>query len=125
MAPTVSNIVVGLATDNTVKAGLYGTVEGSCTELGLTEGGIEISNVREYFERKADQYIGVLGVDKISERPTVKFAIAEATLDNEREVIKELQVLKAKHKPKPTWIEKLMGYDILNITIRDKKRGYK
>ncbi len=84
MAPTVSNIVVGLQTDNTVKLGTYGTVEGSCTELGLTEGGIEIANAREYYERKADQYIGVVGVDKISERMTIKFSIAEATLDNLR-----------------------------------------
>jgi hypothetical protein len=84
MAPTVSNIVVGMQTANTVKVGTYGTVEGSCTELGFTEGGIEITNVREYFEKKADQYIGVLGVVKTSERPTVKFSIAEATLDNMR-----------------------------------------
>lgn len=82
--PTPGNITVGLQTSNAVKVGTYGTVEGSCTELGLTEGGIEITNVREYFERKADQYIGVLGVDKIGERPTVKFSIAEPTLDNLR-----------------------------------------
>jgi len=82
--PTASNITVGLQTSNTVKVGTYGTAEGSCTELGLTEGGIEISNAREYFERKADQYIGVLGADKVSERMTVKFSIAEATLDNLR-----------------------------------------
>ena len=84
MAPTASNIVVGLQTDNTVKVGVYGTAEGACTELGLTEGGIAIDNVREYFEKKADQYIGTLGVVKTSERPTVKFSIAEATLDNQR-----------------------------------------
>ena len=84
MAPTVSNIVVGLQTNNTVKVGPYGTVEGSCNEMGLTEGGIEFTNVIEKFERKADQYIGTLGVDKISERPTVKFSIAEPTLENLR-----------------------------------------
>lgn len=82
MAPTVTNMIVGLQTNNTVKVGVYGTVEGSCDELGLTEGGIEIMNAREYFERKADQYIGVLDVDKISERMTVKFSIAESTLEN-------------------------------------------
>lgn len=82
--PTVSNMVVGLQTANTVKVGPYGTVEGSCDEMGLTEGGIEITNVQEYFERKADQYIGTLGVDKISERMTVKFSIAEITLENLR-----------------------------------------
>ena len=53
MAPTVSNITVGLQTDNTVKLGLYGTAEGSCTELGFTEGGIEISNARELFNKTA------------------------------------------------------------------------
>ena len=84
MAPTVDNIVVGLQTVNTVKVGVYGTAEGACTELGFTEGGIEITNAREYFEKKADQYIGTLGVVKTSERPTVKLSIAEATLDNMR-----------------------------------------
>lgn len=84
MAPTADNITVGLQTENTVKVGTYGTAEASCTELGLTEGGVEISITREYYERQADQYIGVLGVDKIKERPTVKFSVAEATLDNLR-----------------------------------------
>jgi len=84
MGPTADNIVVGLQTNNTVKVGVYGTAEGACTELGLTEGGIEITNPREYYERTADQYIGILGVDKIKERPTVKFSVAEATLDNLR-----------------------------------------
>jgi hypothetical protein len=84
MAPTSDNIVVGLQTNNTVKVGVYGTVEGSCTELGLTEGGVEITGAREYYERMADQYIGVLGVDKTKERLTVKFSVAEATLDNLR-----------------------------------------
>ena len=84
MAPTVDTIVVGLQTVNTVKVGVYGTAEGACTELGFTEGGIEITNAREYFEKKADQYIGTLGVVKTSERPTVKLSIAEATLDNMR-----------------------------------------
>ena len=84
MAPTVDNLVVGLQTNNTVKLGPYGTVEASCTELGFTEGGIEFTNAKEIFEQTADQYIGVLGVKKIKERPTVKFAISEATLDNMR-----------------------------------------
>ena len=84
MAPTAGNIVVGMQTNNTVKVGVYGTAEGACTELGFTEGGIELSNPREYYEKKADQYIGTLGVVKTSERPTVKFSIAEATLDNMR-----------------------------------------
>jgi len=82
MAPTVSNMVVGLQTDNTVKLGAYGTAEAGCTELGLTDGGIEITNARDYFEKKADQYIGTVGVVKTGERMTVKFAVAEATLDN-------------------------------------------
>lgn len=82
MAPTITNLIVGLQTNNTVKVGTYGTVEGSCDELGLTEGGIEVANAREYYERKADQYMNVLDVDKISERMTVKFSVAESTLEN-------------------------------------------
>lgn len=84
MSGTVTNMVCGVQTENTVKVGVYGTVEGSCTELGLSDGGFEITNAREYLEKKADQYIGVLDVVKIGERPTVKFSIAESTLDNMR-----------------------------------------
>lgn len=83
MAITQGNIIVGLG-DATVKIGTYGTVEGSATDIGATEGGVELVIDREYYEKMCDQALGVLELIKTLERCTLKFSMAEATLDNLR-----------------------------------------
>lgn len=79
---TQGNVVVGVGGDGFVKIGPYGTAEGSCDDLGYTEGGAEIQVAREYFEKTVDQEIGVLEVFKIAERATLKVTLAEVTLAN-------------------------------------------
>jgi len=78
---TQANVIVGLGAA-TVKIGTYGTVEGSADDLGYTEGGVEISVAREYYEKTVDQEIGVLELIKTAERPTMKVVLAETTLAN-------------------------------------------
>lgn len=79
MSITQTNIVLGAGT---LKIGTYGTAEGSCTDVGATEGGVELSIPREYVEKTCDQEIGVLDVIKVSEKCTLKVKLAEATLAN-------------------------------------------
>jgi len=81
MAITQGNIVVGLG-DGTVKIGAYGAVEGSCTDVGATEGGVELSMPREYYEKMCDQITGVADIIKTSEKCSIKFTLAESSLEN-------------------------------------------
>ena len=83
MTYTQGNVLVGLGA-GTILIGPYGTAEGSCTDIGATDGGLSIEVPREYFEKMVDQAIGVLELIKISERLTLKFNMAETTLDNLR-----------------------------------------
>lgn len=78
---TQANVVVGLG-DGTIKIGTYGTAEGSADDLGFTEGGVELTVEREYFEKIVDQEIGPLEAFKTAERATLKVTLAEATLAN-------------------------------------------
>ena len=79
MPPVVANLIVGPAT---LKVGTYGQAEGSALDVGALEGGVTIENAREYYERKADPWLGVVGIDKIGEKMILKCALAEPTLDN-------------------------------------------
>jgi hypothetical protein len=81
MGVTQGNIVVGLG-EGTVKLGAYGAVEGSCVDVGATEGGVEISMPREYYEKMCDQTLGVIDFVKTSEKCTIKVSLAESTLAN-------------------------------------------
>ena len=78
---TQGNVVVGVG-DGFVKIGHYGTAEGSCDDVGYTEGGAEVAVAREYFEKTVDQEIGVLEVFKTAERATLKVTLAECSLEN-------------------------------------------
>ena len=78
---TNANVVVGLGAGSLL-IGPYGTAEGGADDLGYTDGGVELTVAREYFEKLVDQEIGVLEVFKTAERGTLKVAIAEATLAN-------------------------------------------
>lgn len=76
---TAGNIIVGL---NNVKVGAYGAAEGSCIDLGATEGGFTPDIPREYFEKTCDQVVGILGLYKTKEKCSIKFVLAECTLEN-------------------------------------------
>jgi len=78
---TNSNVIVGLG-DGQVLIGTYGTVEGSADDLGYTDGGVEITVEREYFEKMVDQELGVIELIKTAERCTLTLTLAEATLEN-------------------------------------------
>ena len=82
MAFTQSKVIVGVG--DSFKVATYGTVEGSATDLGATEGGIEVLVDREYYEKTVDQAIGILELIKLSEKPKLKVTLAECTLDNLR-----------------------------------------
>lgn len=82
MVITNSNIIVGVGAS--LKIATAGTVEGSATDVGATEGGLEFSIEREYFEKTADQSINILEMIKTSEKPKFKVTLAETTLDNLR-----------------------------------------
>jgi hypothetical protein len=78
---TQGNVIVGLGT-GFIKIGAYGAAEGACVDLGATEGGASIEGAREYYEKKVDQELGPLELIKTSERFTLKFVLAECTLEN-------------------------------------------
>jgi len=78
MAYTQANVIVGVG--SSFKVGAYGAVEGSAVDLGATEGGIEISIEREYYEKTVDQSLGILELIKTSEKAKLKVTLAETTL---------------------------------------------
>jgi hypothetical protein len=76
---TQGNVIVGAGT---VKIGAYNAAEGSCVEVGYTEGGAELTFERDYYEETVDQEIGVIDAVKTKERCMLKFSFAEATQNN-------------------------------------------
>ena len=84
MAITPANFVVGLAQEATVKIGTYGQAEGAATDIGATEGGVDLVISRDYYQKMCDQEIGILGLVKTLEDCKLKFSMPEATLDNLR-----------------------------------------
>jgi len=84
MAITPANFVVGLAESATIKIGTYGQAEGAATDIGATEGGVDLVISRDYYQKMCDQEIGILGLVKTLEDCKLKFSMPEATLDNLR-----------------------------------------
>lgn len=79
---STANIVLGVASANTVKVGAYGALEAAAVDVGLTDGGVEIvisGDVKEVF---CDQHLAAVAAPSIKEACSVKFAIAEASLAN-------------------------------------------
>jgi hypothetical protein len=80
---TQGNVIVGFNCGaGFLKIGAYDAAEGSCTDIGYTEGGAEITIEREYYQKKVDQELGILDALKTSEKATLKISFAEATLNN-------------------------------------------
>lgn len=79
MAADVLNLI---AKNATMKVGSYGQAEGAALDIGALEGGVSIEVPREYYEVKADPWLGVVGMKKTGEKMTIKCAMAEVTLAN-------------------------------------------
>ena len=58
MATTASSIIVGMNKTSFITLSTYGAAEGGGTDLGGTEGGVEITTEREYFFKTSDLKIG-------------------------------------------------------------------
>lgn len=80
MANVAANIIVGEPTS--ILIGAYGAAEGACTAVGYTEGGAQIMPNSEFYRKKADQAVGVLGVVLTGREPILKFNMAEGQLQN-------------------------------------------
>lgn len=77
-----SNIVVGVQSANTVKVGAYQALEAAAVDVGLTDGGIEISiggDIKEIFD---DQHLAAIAAPTIKESFSLKFNMLEASLAN-------------------------------------------
>lgn len=79
---STSNIVVGVASENTVKIGAYNATEAAADDLGLTDGGVEIIKNEETKEIMADQALGPVDVVTIKEGSGLKFNLLESSLAN-------------------------------------------
>ncbi len=79
MANDVNNIIVKNAT---LIVGTYLQAEGSAHDVGALEGGVAVENTREYYDVKADPWIGIIAKKKIGEVMIVKCAMAESSLAN-------------------------------------------
>ena len=79
MSATVDNIIVGQAT---LLVGDYGAAEGSSVDVGAIDGGVTIENTREYFDVKADPWLGTVKKVKIDEKVIVRCMLAEGSLAN-------------------------------------------
>jgi hypothetical protein len=79
---STANLVVGVASSNTLKVGEYGDLEAAAVDVGETDGGIEITKSEEVKEIFVDQHLGVVAAPTIKEGVTVKCNIAAATLAN-------------------------------------------
>jgi methionine-rich copper-binding protein CopC len=67
-----------------VKVGPYGTAEGSCTNIGFTDGGVEIIPKLSIEKRRVDQRLGAVAADAKEADFSLKITLAEASLDNLR-----------------------------------------
>lgn len=82
MSNTVANIVIGVQSANTVKVGAYQALESAAVDVGLTDGGVELSFSGDIKEIFADQALGMVAAASIKEGFSVKFNMAEASLAN-------------------------------------------
>lgn len=66
-----------------IYVGAYGDVKADAREVGITQGGVSYNHTSEFKEYDdADQYIGVVGVEKIGDRLEVTIRAKEAVLEN-------------------------------------------
>lgn len=79
MAGTVAKIIVG---KGTVKIGDYGDAIGAAIDVGSVDGGVGFENAEEFFDVRADDFLGTVRKHKINEKLTVKLVLAEAQLEN-------------------------------------------
>jgi len=79
---SVSNIVIGSAAENTIKVGEFDETEDDAVDLGLTDGGVEMTKTEETKEIFVDQHLGPVDIVTIKEGFSVKVNLSEATLAN-------------------------------------------
>ncbi len=78
----MTNIIVGLQSQNTILITPYGGAEESAVNLGLIKGGVSIEHNEELHEINVDQFLGPVDVITTAEGMTIKTTLAEATLKN-------------------------------------------
>lgn len=84
---TQGNVIVGFnkpatASDGIIIVSTYGVAEGSGVNMGLTDGGIEVTPDRKIYEHRVDQAIGPIGASIVEESLKIKVNVAEASLAN-------------------------------------------
>lgn len=79
---TSTNIVLGLQSENTLKAGSYGASEADAADLGYIKGGVSIEHSETHHEVKVDQALGAVDRVPTDESMKIKVTLAEATLSN-------------------------------------------
>jgi hypothetical protein len=77
-----TNLVIGVAAENTLKVGAYGALEAAAVDVGLTDGGVEIIKNEENKEIYVDQYLGPVDIVTIKEASSIKVNLAESSLAN-------------------------------------------
>lgn len=78
----MTNIVVGVQSENTILLAPYGAGEETAVSLGLIKGGVNIEHNEELHEVTADQFLGPVDIITTAETMTIKTTLAEATLKN-------------------------------------------
>lgn len=79
---TPTNIVIGMAAENTLKVGAYGESEAQARDAGFIKGGISIEHSEATREIKVDQALGAIDKVVTDEDMKVKLTLAEPTLAN-------------------------------------------
>jgi len=68
---------------STIWVGAYGDVKADAREVGITQGGVSYNHQQEMREfDDADQFIGVVGAEKIGDRMEITIRLKEPTLEN-------------------------------------------
>ncbi|MFA5161290.1 MAG: Ig-like domain-containing protein [Elusimicrobiales bacterium] len=78
----VTNIVVGMQSEGTLKIAAQGAQESSAADAGYIKGGIAIAHDENRYAVKVDQALGAVDMVPTDEKMTVKLSLAEATLSN-------------------------------------------
>lgn len=78
----MTNIVVGLQSENTILAAPYGGGIEDAQSLGLVKGGVSIEHASELHEITVDQFLGPVDAVTTYESMKVRTTLAEATLKN-------------------------------------------
>jgi hypothetical protein len=79
---TVANLIYGKP--DYIKIGSYGTAEGSCTNVGYSDGGVNVKWNPKYTNRMVDQVIGPVKANLDEVMAQVEITLAEASMDNLR-----------------------------------------